>query len=147
MKVILLQDVENRGKAGETVSAKNGYARNYLSPRKKGLEATPQNLRSLEIQKQLVARKASKNIREAEKLAEQIEEISCTMSRQVGDQEKLFGSVTSLDIQKSLQEEGIEVDRKMILLEEPIKALGIYTVPIKIHREVTADLKIWVVKA
>ena len=147
MKVILTEDVANMGKAGDLIQIKDGHARNYLIPKKLAIPANPQNLKAFEHQKNLLKQKQNRIKRDAENLAEKIEKVSCTISKPTGEEDKLFGSVTSLDIEESLKEEGITIDRKKILLEEPIKSLGIYKIPIKIHPEVTAHLKIWVVKS
>jgi large subunit ribosomal protein L9 len=141
-----MEDVTKLGTMGEMVQVKDGFARNYLIPRRLAVVANPQNVKSLEHQKALVSQKRNRIKREAEKLAAKIESASCTIAKPVGEEDKLFGAVTSRDIEESLNEEGIVVDRKKVLLEEPIKSLGIYKVPIKLHPEVTANLKIWVVK-
>jgi len=147
MKVVLIEDIPKLGKTGELVQVKDGYARNYLLPKKLAIQANLQNIKSLEHQKTLLRQKQNRIKRDAEKLAQKIEKTSCTISKPAGEEDKLFGSVTSLDIEKSLKEEGIKIERKKILLEEPIKTLGIYKVPIRLHPEVTANVKIWVVKA
>jgi len=131
---------------GEMVQVKDGFARNYLMPNKLAMPANPQNVKSLEHQQAVVAQKKNRLKKDAESLAKRIENVSCTIAKPAGEEDKLFGAVTSRDIEESLHEEGISVDRKKILLEEPIKTLGIYKVPIKIHADVTANLKIWVVK-
>ncbi len=146
MKVILTEDISQLGAAGDTINVKNGYARNYLVPTGKAIQASTQNMKILEHQKRIIQEKLSKIKKEGMSIAEKIENISCTIAKTSGEDDKLFGSVTNGDIQSSLQKEGINVDRKKILLEEPIKKLGIYSVPIKIHQEVTASLKVWVVK-
>lgn len=147
MKVILTEDIPNLGKMGDLIQIKDGHARNYLIPKKLAVPANPQNLKAFEHQKTLLKQKQNRIKREAEKLAEKIENISCTISKPTGEEDKLFGSVTSLDIEESLKEEGVKIDRKKILLEEPIKTLGIYKVPIKVHPEIIAKLKVWVVKS
>ncbi len=147
MKVVLLEDIPKLGKMGDLIQTKDGYARNYLLPKKIAVPANPQNLKTLEHQKTLLQQKQNRIKRDAEKLAQKIEKISCTISKPAGEEDKLFGAVTSLDIEESLNEEGLKIDRKKILLEEPIKSLGIYKVPIKLHPEVTAHIKIWVVKS
>jgi large subunit ribosomal protein L9 len=146
MKVSLTQDIAGIGNIGDLVTVKDGFGRNYLIPEGKGIQATSQNIKKLEHQKRQIREKLSKTKREAEKLAARIEAVSCTVAKAVGEEDKLFGSVTSMDIEASLKLEGIEIDRKRIILPEPIKALGIYQVPIKLHTEVTAALKLWVVK-
>ena len=147
MKVILLEEMPSLGKAGDAVKVAEGYGRNYLIPQKKAIEATSKNIKVWEHQKNLLKDKIGKVKKETEKLAEKIEGLSCTISKQTGEEDKLFGSVTSMDIEESLKGEGVEIDRKKILLDEPIKKLGVYTIPIKLHPEVIANLKLWVVKA
>ncbi len=146
MKVILTQDIAGLGAIGDLITVKDGYGRNHLIPQGKALQATSQNMKILEHQKRQIREKLNKAKKEAEKLAARIEAVSCTVAKNAGEEDKLFGSVTSMDIEASLKLEGIEVDRKKILLPEPIKSLGIYTIPIKLHPEVTANLKLWVVK-
>jgi large subunit ribosomal protein L9 len=146
MDIILTEDVENLGAAGDLLKVKDGFARNFLIPGGKAMPATMQNVKMLEHQKQLVQSKLNKLKREAEQLARRIEDISCTVAKPVGEEDKLFGAVTAADIQSSLAQENIEIDRRKILLDEPLKSLGIFTVPVKLHPEVTAQLKVWVVK-
>jgi len=147
MKVILIEDVPSLGKMGDMVKVAGGYGRNFLIPQAKAIQATTHNINILGHQTKQLKNKIDKLKRDAEKLARRIEAVSCTVAKSTGEEEKIFGSVTSIDIAESLKVEGIEVDRKKIMLEEPIKTLGIYTVPIKLHPEVTAHLKVWVVKA
>jgi large subunit ribosomal protein L9 len=146
MQVILLENVPSLGKAGDLVRVSDGYGRNYLIPQKKALLATEKSLKVVEHQKRQVQQRLEKGKKNAEKLSQQIENLSCTFARTVGESGKLFGSVTSMDIENYLKENGIEVDRKKISLEEPIKNLGMFTVPIKLSAEVTAHLKLWVVQ-
>jgi len=147
MKVILIADEPSLGKAGEIVQVKDGFARNYLIPKKKALPATPDNLSRLEqMRKQLEASKA-KARQAAETLSAKLEKMDLVFRRQAAGTEKLFGSVTSMDIEKALKEKGIEVDRKRIQLPEPIKQLGEFTVPVKLHPEVTANLRVRVIRA
>lgn len=147
MKVILKEDIESLGRMGDVVEVAPGYARNFLIPKKKALEATAKNLKTIEHQKKLLADQMKREKKEAEALAARINESSITIPVQVGEEEKLFGSVTNKDIGDALAKEGIEVDKHKILLEKPIKELGIFTIPIKLHPEVTANLKVWIVKA
>jgi large subunit ribosomal protein L9 len=146
MQVILLEDVPSLGKAGDQVKVSDGYGRNYLVPQKKAILATEKSLKALEHQKRLVQQRMGKTKKDAERMAQQIETLSCTFAKAVGESGKLFGSVTSMEIESYLKENGITVDRKKILLEEPLKNLGMFTVPIKLHPEVTAQLKVWVVQ-
>jgi len=146
MQVILLEDVPALGKSGESVKVSEGYGRNYLIPQKKAILATEKGIKILEHQKREVQQRMGKAKKDVEKVAEQIEKLSCTFAKPVGESGKLFGSVTSMEIESFLKENGIDVDRKKILLEEPIKNLGMFTVPIKLHPELTAQLKVWVVQ-
>jgi len=146
MKVILLEDVPSLGKAGDLAKVSDGYGRNYLIPQKKAMVATEKSVKVVEHQKRLVQQRMDKTRKDAEKLGRQIEGLSCTFAKTVGESGKLFGSVTSMDIEDYLKENGIEVDRKKIALDEPIKNLGMFTVPIKLHPEVTTHLKVWVVQ-
>lgn len=145
-KLILLQDVEKLGKAGEVITVKDGFARNYLLPKRLALSATAQNLKAVEVEKKRRVEAQEKEKGEAQRLAELISHTSCTIAVEAGRDEKLFGSVTSIDIQKALETEGILVDKKKVELKEHITQIGIYQVPIKLHPEVTANLKLWVVK-
>ncbi len=146
MQVILLENVPSLGKAGDLVKVADGYGRNYLIPQKKALLATEKSLKVVEHQKRQVQQRLEKGKKDAEKLRQEIENLSCTFSKTVGESGKLFGSVTSMEIENYLKENGIDVDRKKIILEEPIKNLGMFTVPIKLSAEVTAQLKVWVVQ-
>ncbi len=146
MQVILLENMPSLGKAGDLVKVSDGYGRNYLIPKKKAVLATEKSLKMIEHQKRQVRQRMEKTRTGAEKIAQRLEHLSCTFAKPVGESGKLFGSVTSMDIENYLRENGIEVDRKKISLEEPIKNLGMFTVPIKLHTEVTAHLKVWVVQ-
>ncbi|MFH1062590.1 MAG: 50S ribosomal protein L9 [Candidatus Omnitrophota bacterium] len=145
MKVVLKTDLNKLGKIGDVVEVAEGYARNYLLPQGKALEANKNNLQILEQVKKVNNKKLLKLKQEAEEIAKKIEGVSCTIVMQAHD-EQLYGAVTSADIAKSLSQEGISVDKKDILLDEPIKALGVYHVPVKLHPEVKPQVKVWVVK-
>jgi large subunit ribosomal protein L9 len=146
MEVILMEDIPSLGKVGDTIKVSDGYARNYLLARRKAIIATRKNVKALDHHKRLIEQKLHRLETDAEKLARKIEELSCTIAKPAGEGGKLFGAVTSSDIEKALGDNGISVDRKKIEIEEPIKNLGVYTVPIKLHRDVTTELKLWVVK-
>jgi len=146
MQLILLEDISSLGKAGDLVKVSDGYGRNYLIPQKKAVLATEKSLKVIQHQQRQVQQRMEKMKKDAEKMAQQIEQLSCTFLKTVGESGKLFGSVTSMDLETYLKENGIEVDRKKISLEEPIKNLGMFTVPIKLHHEVTTHLKVWVVQ-
>jgi large subunit ribosomal protein L9 len=147
MRVILLTDVDRLGKAGQEVEVAAGHARNFLLPQRWAAEATPGNLRALQgLQSQ--ARKREGRLREqAEELARKIAGVRCTIARRAGELDKLYGSVTNQDIAEALGGQGIVVDRRRILLEEPIKILGDSEVPVRLHPEVTAEIQVSVVRA
>ena len=146
MKVILRDDIAELGKAGETVEVKDGYGRNYLLPRNLAIPASKGNLKSIgEITKQKDLRE-KKSRRSAEVVKERIEKLSISVEVMVGEEDRLFGSVTSNDIAELLKKEGVLIDKRMVELAEPIKSLGVYTVPIKTDKSVTAELKLWVIK-
>jgi large subunit ribosomal protein L9 len=146
MKVILRQDHSQLGKLGEVVEVKSGYARNFLIPRNIAYEATPSSLKMLEEEKKQHERRMAKEQKSAEAVAEQLTKISVTIKMKVGEDDKLFGSVTSQMIAESLVEKGVTLDKRMIELEEPIKALGIYDVPVKLTSGVSGIVKVWVVR-
>lgn len=146
MKIILKEDFESLGKVGEVVEVKTGFARNFLIPKQVALQATPQNLRVIEQEKARNKFKLSKDKREAEVLAEQLKKVSLTANVQVGEEDKIFGAVTSQNISELLSAKGFEIDKRKIQLEDPLKALGVFEVPIKLHTEVEAKIKVWVVK-
>jgi len=146
MKLILLEKVQSLGDEGNIVEVADGYARNYLLPRKKAVPATDSNMIVIEKIKKRREQMMKDEVQQVRELAEKIEHISCTIPVQAGEDDRLYGSVTSADIAAALQQEDIEVDKRKIVLEEPIKKLGIYTVDIHIYPEVSARLKVWVVK-
>lgn len=146
MQVILLEDILSLGKAGDLVKVSDGYGRNYLIPQKKAILSTEKGLKMLEHQKRQVQHRMGKMKKNLENVAQQIAGLSCTFTKSVGESGKLFGSVTSMEIENYLKENGIEVDRKKIVLDEPIKSVGVFTVPIKLHPEIVAQLKVWVVQ-
>jgi len=145
MKVILIENVPALGKAGDVVQVATGYGRNYLIPKKLALEASSANIQVMTRQRESFLSKADNEKRHAADLAEKIENFTCTLARQVGENEKLFGSVTTMDLQDFLNTQGISVDRRRILLPSPIKSLGNFSIPLKLHPEVTAHLKVTVV--
>ena len=146
MKVILREDVKTLGTAGAIIDVKDGYARNFLIPRNIAVPASVNNVKAFEHEKKVQESKKNKRKKEAETLKEKLERISCSIARKVGEQDKLFGSVTTQDIEKALKGEGFEIDKKDIMLEEPIKALGVYHVPVRVFEDVIASTKVWVVK-
>lgn len=146
MKVILREDIDNLGESGEVVDVKPGYFRNYLEPREMAMRATNANVHVFEQERRLKEVRENKAKVDAEKLAEKLSNLSLNAMVQVGEEDKVFGSVTSQDIAGLLEEQGYEIDKRDILLEEPIKALGIYQVPVKLHKDVTVEVKVWVIK-
>ena len=146
MKVILRQNYPTLGNIGDVVDVKNGYARNFLIPRSLAYRATEGNLKSLEEEKRQHARKDEKVTKDAEKLSAQLSSVSITINMKVGEDDKLFGAVTSQMIADSLTEKGYTIDKRIIELEEPIKTLGIFEVPVKLHSKVSAKVKVWVVR-
>lgn len=147
MKLILSQNVENLGRIGDIVRVKNGYARNFLIPRGLGAVANEGNQASLNHQIRLLDKKKAVILGEAKKAASNIEKISVTVTKQVGEDEKIFGSVTTAELEELLAAEGVKVSKKDIKLSEEIKKVGVYSADVKVHPEVTAKFKIWVVAA
>lgn len=146
MKVILRQDFESLGKVGDLIDVKDGYARNYLIPRNIAYLATESSLRMLEEEKKQSAKRLEKEKKEAESLAGELAKLSITIKMKVGEDEKLFGSVTSQMIADAVAEKGMTLDKRNIELEDSIKSLGIYDVPVRLKGGVNATLKVWVVR-
>ena len=147
MDVILLKDIEGLGEAGDIVNVKPGYARNFLTPRGLALRSSKRNLAVAEEKKNVAkARKERANIANL-KIAESLTKVELTIEMQVGEEEKLFGSVTTQDIHKALLEKDLDIDRHIILLEEPIKALGVYDIPIKISDDLQPRIKLYIIKS
>ena len=146
MKVILLQTVDRLGKAGEVITVKEGFARNYLIPKNVAKEATAGNMKMMESIKKKQDIEDAKKLAEIKTLADRLGALSLTIPAQAGEEEKLFGSVTNEDIVAALGLENIKIDKRDIILEAPIKALGMYQVTVKLHPEVKASLKVCVVK-
>jgi large subunit ribosomal protein L9 len=144
VQVILSEEVANLGGPGDVVKVRAGYARNYLLPRNLAVEANPKNLRAFEHQKRLALLKREALQAKAVGLKERIEALTMVISARAGDEGRLFGSVTNIDIERALREKGVEVERRRIVLAEPIKHLGDFTVPVKLGAEVDAQLKITV---
>jgi large subunit ribosomal protein L9 len=144
MEVILKEDVEKLGHRGEIVKVAEGYGRNFLLPRKLAIEASRANKAVIEQMKAAAVRKSAKEKTSAEALAQQLNDVQLTFERKVGEKDHLFGSVTSADVASSLEAKGFNVDRRKIHLEDPLKSLGEFHVPIKLHREVTAHVKVTV---
>ena len=146
MKVILKQDYDPLGKIGEIVQVKDGYARNFLIPRKIVISVTSKNMKILEEDQKMAAHRENKERRQAESMADELEKISLTATLAVGEEDRVFGSVTAQTIAELLKEKGYDIDKRKIHIEEPIKALGIYSVTIKLQSEVEAKIRVWIVK-
>jgi len=146
MKVILKEDIPRLGTMGETVQVAPGYGRNYLIPQGKAVLATSKNFKELEHQRQLILRKAELIRKDAESFAEKFRGLTITLARKVVEEDKIYGSVSVSDISQALGEAGVEIERKLIKLDEPIKSLGEFQVPVKVHADVTAELTVQVVK-
>lgn len=146
MEVILLNTVPSLGERGETIKVKPGYARNYLFPRKLALPVSEANRRVFKEEEKVLAKKDEQAKNSAHDEAAKMADVSCTIPVQVGEEDKLYGSVTANDIAKVLKDQGFDIDKKQVALEEPIKQLGVYTIDVKLHREVSAPIKVWVVK-
>jgi large subunit ribosomal protein L9 len=146
MKVILRKEHEKLGQIGAVVDVKDGYARNYLLPKGIAFPATEGSVRALEEEKKQAGLRQGKEKKASEKLAGELEKLSLTIKMKVGEDEKLFGAVTSQMVSEALKEKGMEIDKRIIDLEEPIKALGIYSVNVKLPQGVTGVVKVWVVQ-
>ena len=146
MEVILSKDIDALGKLGEVVKVKDGYARNFLIPRKLAYIATAANLKRIEQQEKNRKIQYEKNKKEAEELADKISKASCTVSVEVNDLDKLYGAISEIDIAKALEIEGFTVDKRTIVIENPIEELGIFEIGVHLHPEVTAKIRLWVTK-
>jgi len=146
MEVILNQDVDRIGKAGVIVKVKDGFARNYLLPNKLAVPVTQANLKKIESEKQKKLRESEKAKSAAEELKNKIANLSLNIQVLTQEDDKLYGSITAQEVAHALKEEGFEIDKSAIMLEEPIKALGVYELPVKLHADISAKIKVWVVK-
>ena len=146
MEIILLEDVKGVGKRGEKVRVANGYARNFMIPNKLAVVSTDAGAAIFAETERRRSRREQKSRHEAEEAAKKYGNVSVHISVEVGEEDRLFGSVTSADIAEALREQGIEVDKRKIVLEEPLRQLGVYSVPIKLFQDVEAKIKVWVVK-
>lgn len=146
MKVILRKKFDQLGKVGDVLTVKDGYARNYLIPRQFAYQATKGNILALEEEKKQILKKEAKELEAAQKFASDLEKVSITVQVKVGEEDKIFGTVTNQMISDSLKEKGFDVEKRKIEITEPIKSLGIYSVSIKIHPSVSATVKTWVVR-
>ncbi|HKJ66853.1 MAG TPA: 50S ribosomal protein L9 [bacterium] len=146
MKIILRETVDKLGESGEIVDVKPGYFRNYLHPMGMAMAATDSNRKVYEEERRLREARENKERIESDKLAQKLSNLSLNAMVQVGEEDKVFGSVTSQDIADLLKDKGYEIDKRDIQLDEPIRELGIYPVPVKLHRDVTVEVKVWVIK-
>jgi large subunit ribosomal protein L9 len=146
MEVILRQSIENLGNPGDVVNVKAGYARNYLLPRGLAYEATPGNLKRIAVERQRLESAENSRRDSAKDLATRIEEVSLTFSARVGEEGKLFGSITATDIAHQLEAQGVQIEKRQIDLHEPIKTLGVFRVPVRLHADVRPEIKVWVIK-
>jgi large subunit ribosomal protein L9 len=145
MQVVLREDVPNLGRSGEVVNVKPGYGRNFLIPRGLAVLATPKNVSRLEHEKRVIESRTQKLLKDAQAVKDRLEQLSVNIARSVGAGDKLYGSVSGRDIAESIQAAGVPIDHRKIHLEEPLRALGMYTVDIRLAREVVAKVKVWVV--
>ena len=146
MDVILRQDVDKLGRAGEMVTVKDGFGRNFLLPQGLAYLATEGNKRRLDAERAQKGRKHAAEVQASKEVASRLEAVSLTFTMKAGEGDKLFGSVTGADIAERLKAEGFSVDKKAVELEEPLKALGVYKVPVRLHPEVKPEVRVWVVK-
>jgi large subunit ribosomal protein L9 len=146
MKVILQSDVPDLGRVGDIVKVRDGYGRNFLVPRGLAVVADEGNVRRLDHQKRVAAQKAARELSAAKALAEKLSATAVSIRHQAGDEGKLFGSVTNRDVVDALAAEGFALDKRAVVLDEPIKTLGVFTVPVKLARDVTAQVKVYVIQ-
>jgi large subunit ribosomal protein L9 len=146
MEIILRRAVENLGKPGDVVKVKNGYARNYLLPHNLAYEATPGNLKRIQQERDRLDAAESQRRDSAQEVATKLEQVSLTFSARVGEEGKLFGSVTAADIAQQLEQQGFHIEKRQIDLHEAIKSLGVYRVPIRLHADVKPEIRVWVIK-
>jgi len=146
MDVILRHAVENLGKPGDVVKDKNGNARNYLLPHNLAYEATPGNLKRIQQERDRLEAAENQRRGTAQELATKLEQVSLTFAARVGEEGKLFGSVTAADIAQQLEQQGHHIEKRQVDLHEPIKALGVYRVPIRLHADVKPEIRVWVIK-
>ena len=146
MEVILRQAVESLGKPGDVVKVSNGYARNYLLPHGVAFEATPGNLKRIQQERERLEAAENERRTAAQGLAEKLEQVQLTFSARVGEEGKLFGSVTSADVAQQLESQGFHIEKRQIDLHEPIKSLGVYRVPVRLHADVKPEVRVWVIK-
>ena len=142
MEVILKKSVEGLGAPGDVLKVADGYARNYLLPMQLAVHATERNRRYLEHQKRVIDQQEAKDKEQAREIASQITGVTCTLKRRAGENDRLFGSVTSMDVSEALRAEGFELERRFLELAEPIRELGVFMVPVKLHTDVVVELRV-----
>jgi large subunit ribosomal protein L9 len=145
MKVILRQDVDKLGRIGDIVTVKDGYARNFLIPRSFAYLATPGAMNAIEVEKKRLAKKVAKERAEAELYAAKLSEVQVSITMKVGEEGKLYGSVTPQMIAQELVNKSYEIDKRSIIIDEPIRSLGVFDVKVKLHQDVFANIKVWVI--
>ncbi|MDD3374577.1 MAG: 50S ribosomal protein L9 [Candidatus Omnitrophica bacterium] len=146
MKVILSQSIDKLGKVGDVIKVKDGFARNFLIPQKQAYLATAQNLKRVEKQKAKHQAEALERKAQAEEFSKKLSGVSCTINVEVNDLEKLYGAISETDIAKAINDEGFDINKKDIVIEQPIEELGIFEVGVRVHPEVTAKVRVWVTK-
>jgi large subunit ribosomal protein L9 len=146
MKIILKENIENLGKRGDIINVAPGYGRNYLIPRKLAIQVTPSNIKMIEMQQKALRKKLEKEVESFQSVIEQLNQVSLSFERKAGDKDVIFGSVSTSDIKEALDKRGLEVEKKKILLAEPIKRLGNFTIPIKVFHDERAEIRIEVKK-
>jgi len=146
MRIVLREDIDKLGRQGDVVEVAAGYARNFLLPKRKALLANDGSMKTIERERRRYVVRQVKEKEEASVIAQRLAGVSCTVVRKVGENDVLYGSVTAADVAEQLEKEGITIDKRRVLLDEPLKTLGIYTVPVRLHHEVTAEVKVWVVR-
>jgi large subunit ribosomal protein L9 len=147
MQVILKEEIPNLGQMGELVTVKPGYGRNYLIPKGLAVEATPRNIKRLEHERRNIERRKEKLLAEARSIADRLRDMSITIAKKTTDEDRLYGSVTNREIADVLSSEGINIDRRKIIIDEPIRSLGVFKVKVKLNAELDGEVKVWVVKA
>ena len=142
MEIILRETIDNLGRAGEVIKVADGYARNYLLPRKLAYPATPGNLKVIEFERQSLLRKEAKQQDDAEKLRKMLEQVEITIRRKVGEQDALYGSVTNSDVAEELEKKGFQIEKRKIYMDDHIKTLGEFSIPVRLFKDVTAHVKL-----
>jgi len=146
MEVILKQDVNRLGKAGSIINVKDGFARNFLIPNGLAVPKSKSNLQKFEQEKQRKSLESERAKKEAEEIKNKLSALSITIPVLTQEEDKIFGSISAVDVERCLKEEGLDIDKNLIIMDEPIKSLGIYEIPIKLHPEIEAKVKVWIVK-